>query len=147
MSGWLGSCSQGDGGVVDEQVVIEVTGDRPADELRSLRDWLVAEEELRGRVRLELSPPKPGALGSAVAALTVALGPGGVATAAASVLISWIRRRTGTVSVKVSRPDGTSTEFSATNVSGLDATEVQRITAELSRSLNPVGDRESDDTG
>lgn len=132
---------------MDERLVVEVVGDRSADELRSLRDWLVAEEELRGRVRLELSPPEPGALGSAVAALTVALGPGGVATAAASVLISWLRRRTGNVSVKMIRPDGTSTEFSVTNVSGLDATEVQRITAELSRSLDPVGDREIGDAG
>jgi hypothetical protein len=132
---------------VDERVVVEVVGDRSADELRSLRDWLVAEEELRGRVRLELPPPEPGALGSAVEALTVALGPGGVATAAASVLISWLRRRTGNVSVKVVRPDGTSTEFSATNVSGLDATEVRRIAAELSRSLDPVGDRGTGDAG
>ncbi|MEU6507828.1 MULTISPECIES: hypothetical protein [unclassified Streptomyces] len=128
---------------MDERLVVEVVGDRSADELRSLRDWLVAEEELRGRVRLELPPPEPGALGSVVAALTVVLGPGGVATAAASVLISWLRRRTGNVSVKLVQPDGTSTEFSATNVRGLDAMEVQRITAELSRSLDPVRDREN----
>ncbi|MER6029925.1 hypothetical protein [Streptomyces sp. NPDC001851] len=132
---------------MDERLVVEVAGDRAADELRSLRDWLVAEEELRGRVRLELSPPAPGALGSLVAALTVALGPGGVATAAASVLISWLRRRTGDVSVKVVRPDGTAAEFSASNVHGLDAAEIQRITAELSRSLDPAGDRETDDAG
>ncbi|MFJ2021612.1 MULTISPECIES: effector-associated constant component EACC1 [Streptomyces] len=132
---------------VDERMVVEVVGDRSADELRSLRDWLVAEEELRGRVRLELPPPEPGALGSVVEALTVALAPGGVATAVASVLISWLRRRTGDVSVKVIRPDGASTEFSATNVSGLDAAQIQRMTAELSRSLGPVGDREPDDAG
>ncbi|GGU98177.1 hypothetical protein GCM10010260_37940 [Streptomyces filipinensis] len=132
---------------MDERLVVEVVGDRSADELRSLRDWLVAEEELRGRVRLELPEPEPGALGSLVAALTVALGPGGVATAAASVLISWLRRRTGDVTVKVLRPDGTSVEFSTTNVSGLDATEVQRIAAELSRSLDPAGDRTSGDAG
>ncbi|MFI5774577.1 hypothetical protein ACIA74_40090 [Streptomyces sp. NPDC051658] len=132
---------------MDERLVVEVVGDRSADELRSLRDWLVAEEELRGRVRLELPPPEPGALGSIVAALTVALGHGGVATAAASVLIAWLRRRTGDVSVKTTRPDGTSTEFSATHVSGLDATELQRITVELSRSLDPVGDRETGDAG
>ncbi|MGW3205602.1 effector-associated constant component EACC1 [Streptomyces sp. NPDC001135] len=130
---------------MEERLVVEVAGDRAADELRSLRDWLVAEEELRGRVRLELPPPAPGALGSLVAALTVALGPGGVATAAASVLISWLRRRTGDISVKVVRPDGTSAEFSATHVLSLDAAEVQRITAELSRSLGPVDDRETGD--
>jgi hypothetical protein len=130
---------------VNERITIEVAGDRAADEFRSLRDWLVAEEELRGQVRLELPPPDPGALGSVVEALTVALGPGGVATAAASVLISWLRRRTGNVSVKVVRTDGTSAEFSATHVSGLNATEVQRITADLSRSLEPVEDRQFSD--
>lgn len=130
---------------MDERLFVEVIGDRSADELRSLRDWLVAEEQLRGRVRLESPPPEPGALGSVVEALTVALGPGGVATAAASVLISWLRRRTSDISVKMTLPDGTSTEFSTTNVSGLDAAEVRRITAELSRSLAPVGDEETDD--
>ncbi|MYS44987.1 hypothetical protein GTY23_27930 [Streptomyces sp. SID5998] len=125
--------------------MVEVVGDKPADELRSLRDWLVAEEELRGRVRLESPPPEPGALGSVVEALTIALGPGGVATAAASVLISWLRRRTGDISLKATWPDGTSTELNVTNVKGLDVTEVQRMTAELSRSLAPADDRDIGD--
>ncbi|WP_439947329.1 effector-associated constant component EACC1 [Streptomyces sp. BBFR109] len=130
---------------MDERLVVEVVGDRSADELRSLRDWLVAEEELRGRVRLESPPPEPGALGSVVEALTIALGPGGVATAAASVLISWLRRRTGDISLKATWPDGTSTELNVTNVKGLDVTEVQRMTAELSRSLAPADDRDIGD--
>lgn len=87
-----------------------------ADELRSLREWLVADEELRGRVRLSEAAPAPGTLGSVVDTLVVALGPGGVATATASVLIAWIRRRKSDVTIKGTRQDGSSFELHATNV-------------------------------
>jgi hypothetical protein len=117
-------------------VTVEVEGDRPADELRSLRAWLIAEQGLRGRVRLAESPPAPGTLGGVVEALTVALGPGGVATAMATVLITWIRRRTGKVSVKVTRADGASFEFSAPQINAMSSAEVRAVTAELSRALD-----------
>src|SRR5215813_8465127 len=80
----------------DEDTSVEVTitalGEGPA-ELRSLREWLVREEELRGRVTLIEPAPRPGTLGSVVESLLVMLGPGGTATALASVLITWIRHR------------------------------------------------------
>jgi hypothetical protein len=117
-------------------VTIEVVGSGTADEVRSLREWLVAEDALRGRIRLVASPPEPGALGSAVEILTVALGPSGVATALASVVISWLRRRTGAVSVKVTRPDGTSFEYSAAQLGASEAMEVLQRTSELARGLS-----------
>ncbi|MFF7633314.1 hypothetical protein ACFZB9_09205 [Kitasatospora sp. NPDC008050] len=130
---------------MEKRVLVRVEGGGSADELRSLRQWLVEEEALRGRVVLDEAPPPPGALGALAETLTVALGPGGVATAVASVLISWIRRQRGNVSVKVTRPDGTATEFSASHVSGLDAAQVRQLTAELARSLDRGGSPESGD--
>jgi len=118
-------------------VAIEVqTGLADAGDVRSLRQWMVADEMLRGRVRVSTAPPDHGTLGGVVETLTVALGPGGVATALASVLISWIRRRTGNVSVKISKPDGASYEFSATNIRSLSGVELQEVTAKLARHLD-----------
>ncbi|AUG75451.1 hypothetical protein CFP65_0488 [Kitasatospora sp. MMS16-BH015] len=105
------------------------------DDLRSLRQWLTEEEALRGRLELERVRPAPGTLGTVTETLTVLLGPGGVATAVASVLISWIRRRRGTVTLKVTRPDGTATELSATHVGGLDAAQVRQLSLDLSDSF------------
>ncbi|MEV8322320.1 hypothetical protein [Kitasatospora sp. NPDC056731] len=122
--------------MVDDQLLVKVEGGNSADGVRSLRQWLVEEDQLRGRVQLAEAPPAPGTLGAVLDTLTVVLGPGGVATAVASVLISWIRRQRGNVSVKVIRPDGTVTELSATHVSGLEALQVRQLAAELSRSLD-----------
>jgi hypothetical protein len=122
---------------VDVSVVI--AGDGAGDELRSLRAWLVEEDELRGRVRLRQRPPEPDELGAVDDVLIVALGPGGVATVLASVLITWIRHRTGDVTVKLTRPDGTSVDVTAKHVRGLAAADVQTLTTELSRSLDAGG--------
>ncbi|MFF2073274.1 hypothetical protein ACFVXG_00785 [Kitasatospora sp. NPDC058162] len=121
---------------MDDLARIRIDGTGSTDELRSLRQWLIEEDRLRGRVQLAEAPPEPGTLGSVLDTLTVALGPGGVATAVASVLISWIRRQRGNVSVKVTRPDGTVAELSATHVSALEAPEVRQLAAELARSLD-----------
>ncbi|MFI1168573.1 hypothetical protein ACH4UM_34620 [Streptomyces sp. NPDC020801] len=117
------------------EVTLEVEGHRTADELRSLREWLLNEEGLRGRVRLVDGPVVPGTLGSGVEALAVILAPGGIATAVASVLIAWIRHRTSDVTLKVTRPDGTSYEISATDVPDFGTTAVADLAAQLSASV------------
>jgi hypothetical protein len=114
------------------EVTLEVEGDRAADELRSLRAWLLDEDALRGHVRLVAGTVVPGTLGSGVEALAVILAPGGVATAVASVLIAWIRHRTSDVTLKVTRPDGTSYELSVTDVPDFGATAVADLAAQLS---------------
>lgn len=121
-------------------VSVVIVGDRAGEELRSLRAWLVEENELRGRVRLRQRPPEPDELGAVDDVLTVAFGPGGAATVLASVLITWIRHRTGNVTVKLTRPDGTSVDVTAKHVRGLAAADVHTLTAELSRSLDAGGD-------
>lgn len=123
---------------------ITVAGQGAVAELRSLRAWLTSESALRGRVRLIQGQAAPDALGSLPEALVVALGPGGVATAAATVLIAWIRRRTGDVSVRVSRSDGAETEVTATHVRGLDAAAVREMVAEWSRSLEGGEEKPAD---
>jgi hypothetical protein len=91
-----------------------------AERLRSLRSWLSDDDSLRGRVRVTHSPPGPGTLGAIVDALVVVLGPGGVATALAAALITWIRSRHGDVEVRVRCANGAEVELSARRVRGLD---------------------------
>lgn len=117
-------------------MTLAVEGRHSADELRSLREWLLGADVLRGQVRFVEPPPAPGTLGSVVETLAVALGSGGASTATASVLIAWIRRRTSDVELRVTRQDGSSYELTATNVPDMDATAVD----ELAKWLSAGGD-------
>ncbi len=117
------------------EVTLTVTAERAGDEARSLREWLLGQDELRGRVRLVESPPQPGRLGSVVETLAVALGPGGVATATATVVIAWLRRRTSDVTITVKKPDS-DFELTATNVKGVDAGELAELTRRVSAELD-----------
>ncbi|MET8625100.1 hypothetical protein ABZW30_15325 [Kitasatospora sp. NPDC004669] len=59
---------------MDNRLLIRVTdADRGA--ATSLRTWLRAEPELRGRVELTAAPPRPGSLGTLADVLTGAAGP------------------------------------------------------------------------
>lgn len=105
--------------MVDAAVIAE--GPDAADQLRCLHEWLADVEELRGRVSRKEGPPKPGTLGPVLDALTVALGPGGAATAFATAAIAWLRNQRGEVRIKVTLPDRQSVELTAKRVSNLDA--------------------------
>jgi len=69
---------------------ISVAGTDPAGELESLSDWLRAEPELVGRVRLVGPEPDPIHLGALADVLTVAVGAGGALTVLASSLRAWL---------------------------------------------------------
>ncbi|NUS44046.1 MAG: hypothetical protein HOQ24_10210 [Mycobacteriaceae bacterium] len=112
-------------------VTLRVEARRTVDETHSLLDWLQADGALRGRVRQVRSEPPPGVLGPGVDSLVVALGPGGVATALATVLVTWIRRRTSDVTLKVTGPDGETYELNVTNVGNVDAAAVQNLARRL----------------
>ena len=110
-------------------------------EVRSLREWLVAEPGLR--VRLVPPAPRAGTLGGAVEVLAVAVGQGGAVTALVSVLVAWLRRRVGDVSVTLTRPDGTSISVDAKHVRGMDTAEVADLVADITRSLaGPVEEQD-----
>lgn len=121
------------------EVTVTAVGLRVSGELRSLRQRLAAEEELRGRVRLEEPRPEPGTLGAVTDTLTVALGPGGVAAVFAGTLIAWIRHRTSDARYKLTRPDGTVMEVEAQRVRDLDAAGVRALAEQLARSFDDGG--------
>jgi hypothetical protein len=121
------------------EVGLTVVGDDATAGMRSLEAWLAGHDELRGRVRPVVTVPQPGTMGSVADVLMVALGQGGVATAMASVLISWIRRQSGKVSVNVTHPDGTTITLSADHVRGLTTEEVRSVITQLGTTLDGAG--------
>jgi len=116
-------------------VTITVQAEQAVDELRSLDQELTDADELRGHVRPVAALHRPGELGVLDSALVVALGQGGAVTALATVLVAWLRRRVGNVSVKVTRPDKTVLEVNAENLRGLTADQVMVLVTELGTSL------------
>ena len=114
------------------QVWVEGTG---GDEIRSLRDWLLREEELRGRVRLIETPPRSGELGPVADGLVVALVPGGAASVLAADAIAWIRAQRADVTVTVQQSDGSSVRLEGRRVRGLDADAARELVERASRML------------
>lgn len=120
------------------EMTISVVGRDSADELRSLRAWLAEERSLRNGVRLVDSAEVVGTLGSVVDVLAVTVGPGGLVTALATALVSWIRHRTSDVTLRVTRPDGTKIELTAARLPGADPAAVAALAAQLSVSSDRV---------
>lgn len=121
-----------------ESVALTVNG--IADDVAGLAAWLNAEDELRGLVRLDPGPLSTGVLGADLPQLAVGVGSGGVATAMASAVIAWLRRRAGAVSLRVTRADGTAVELHAEHVHRLDATALQVQVAQLAALAWPEGE-------
>jgi two-component sensor histidine kinase len=119
------------GGVMELVISID-TGQREP-EARSLWDWLVAEPALRGQVRAVEKPDM----------LTVTLGPDDVAAAVANVLIAWLRRRVGDVTVTITRPDGVWVTVDAEQIRELEPSAVEELVDGLARTL----DRPAEDFG
>jgi hypothetical protein len=119
------------GGLMELVISID-TGQREP-EARSLWDWLVAEPALRGQVRAAEKPDM----------LTVTLGPEDVAAAVANVLVAWLRRRVGDVTVTITRPDGVWVTVDAEQIRELEPSAVEELADGLARTL----DRPAEDFG
>ena len=107
-----------------------------------LAAWLAAEDDLRGCVRRVPEAVPSGALGADLAQLAVSVASGGTATAVASVIIAWLRRRAGPVTVRVSRKDGSSIEVHADRVREMDADALRALADQVATTVwpgDPVG--------
>ena len=125
---------------VPVEVKITAAGDHSAEEMRSLREWLLQEQELRGRVTLDEAAPEPGTMGALSEVLTVTLAPGGFGTVFAGAFIAWIRHRTSNADYRLIRRDGSVIEVSAKHVRGLDGEALQTQVAELLGALDDTGE-------
>ncbi len=121
-------------------VTINVGGpDATVEDLRDLFRSLRGEEELRGRVELVEAAPEPGTLGGWPDWVMVALSHSGAVTVLASAVITWIRYRTGKMSITITRSDGTSVWLDLDRVRGMDPAEVAKL---VERTAAALGDGE-----
>jgi hypothetical protein len=78
------------------QILLALPDGSSGDQLRSLRDWLGRESELRGHIGSVESVPVAGTLGGGlVKALTIGVGSGGAITVLVSGVVSWLRQLVG----------------------------------------------------
>ncbi|GAB2539501.1 hypothetical protein GCM10027167_50350 [Nocardia heshunensis] len=124
------------------EVTVQIEGNGDTDALRMLWDWLIVEPDLQGYLNLAQAPPRDGQMGAVTESLSVILGQGGAVaagfTAFSTVLIAWIRRQTGSVTVKVTRSDGSGFEYTASNTDRMSESEVTALTATLTGMLAPA---------
>jgi hypothetical protein len=74
-------------------------------ELRSLYDWLKAEQDLApGTVKTASPPVQDGHMGTALDVVTIALGSGGAVTVLAGSLGVWLRNRGSDVKFEITGP-------------------------------------------
>jgi hypothetical protein len=74
-------------------IVLALPDGSSGEQLRSLRDWLSRERDLRGHIADIKSTPGPGKLdGGLMKALSVAVGSEGAITVLVSGIISWLRQ-------------------------------------------------------
>jgi hypothetical protein len=106
-----------------------------ADELRSLRRWMLDVRSLSGPADLQQADPKPGEMGSLTDALVVAAGSGGAITAIAGALVSWLRHRTTDLTIKITRPDGSALEVDGKRVRGVDSEQLNVMIKDLAAQL------------
>jgi hypothetical protein len=112
-----------------EPLILSLVG--TSDDAINLDESLNLDSELRGRVRLAPAAAPEGTLGADLTQLLVTLESGGMATAFATVLVTWIKKRAGSVTAKITRPDGTSFELTAERVHGLKPDDLQKQVAQL----------------
>jgi hypothetical protein len=122
-------------------VTLSVTGS--LDDAAALGALLDTDPELRGRARRVVAQVPEGVLSGGLPELVIALGSSGVATALASVLMVWLRQRSGSVSLHITRSDGTQFELTAERVRTLGSGElraqVDQLTAQLSADSDVAG--------
>jgi Effector Associated Constant Component 1 len=122
-------------------VTLSVAGS--LDDSVALGALLDTDPDLRGHVRRAVAQVPEGVLSGGLPDLLIALGSSGVATALASVLMVWLRQRSGSVSVHITRPDGTQLELTAERVRALGSDElrahVDQLTTQLSTDADVAG--------
>jgi hypothetical protein len=115
---------------------LRLTGSDDPAEARELEAFLTSDPELRRWVTARGAAPEPGTMGSVADVLVVALGQGGIATALASVLISWIRRQRSKISVHARCSCGKEITVSADHIRDLKPDQLRGQVAELAEQLH-----------
>jgi hypothetical protein len=119
----------------ESRVTLSVTGG--FDDAAALDAELDSEPDLRRHVRRVAADSPPGSLGGELPQLLVTLASGGLATALASVIVVWLRQRTGSITIRVTRADGSELELAAERVKKMDHETLRAQTDQLRALLWP----------
>lgn len=111
--------SQADGAL--EARLRVVAEDDPREELVSLHDWLLHEDELRGRVGHADTAVGAGEMGALSDVLVVALSSGSAVTVLARSVSTWLKQRRADVTIEIVGPDGRKTKVTASRVPDAEA--------------------------
>jgi hypothetical protein len=117
------------------EIHVSLDGSENTEILVALRMALSGEEALRGRTSMVSAPPEPGTLGGGLTAIAVQLGPAAI-TAFTTVLVAWIRQRSGRVKLLVTNRDGLRIEVDAEKFQARDAATLHQMTAELAARMS-----------
>ncbi|MEU4624271.1 hypothetical protein AB0G04_30385 [Actinoplanes sp. NPDC023801] len=102
----------------------------------ALAAFLDQQPPLRGRVHLVGDGQQAGGISQSVAMIIVDLGPTVLGTFA-GLVIAWLRHRTGTTQVTITRADGTKLDLQAQRVKNLSGPELTALATELGKALDP----------
>lgn len=87
------------------------------DDVISLREWLLDDSELRGRVRLVERSPRAGEMGALADTLIAAVGAGGALTVLFESLKTWFAQpKRSDLEIEVRTPDGRTVTVDAKRV-------------------------------
>lgn len=109
-------------------------GDTSPTQENDLSAMLSSHPLLRGRVQLSTERHDASGLNPSLAALLVDLSPAALG-AFTSILLTWLRHRTGSTRLTLRRPDGARLELSAQRVRNLNAAELTTLATQLTEAL------------
>ncbi|MEV4706629.1 effector-associated constant component EACC1 [Actinoplanes sp. NPDC049316] len=112
-------------------------GDRPGSAVNDLSTALNSHAQLRGRTQLSTERHHGSGLNETLTTLLVDLSPTALG-AFTTILLTWIRHRTGTTRLTVRRPDGARLELSAQRVRNLNADQLAALSVQLTEALSPA---------
>jgi hypothetical protein len=112
-------------------------GNHPGSEVNDLSMALNSSPQLRSRTDLNTERDHGSGLNQTLTTLLVDLSPAALG-AFTTILLTWIRHRTGTTRLTVRRPDGARLELSAQRVRNLNADQLAALSAQLTEALSPA---------
>lgn len=128
---------EGRGRFVRVSLRLDGGGNPPGSEVSDLSTALDSHPQLRGRTHLNTERHHASGLNQTLTTLLVDLSPA-VLGAFTTILLTWIRHRTGTTRLTVRRPDGARIELSAQRVRSLNADQLTALSAQLTEALSPT---------
>jgi hypothetical protein len=118
------------------RITVQATDHRDPDRQEgALAAFLDQQPQLRGRVHLIGDGQQTGGISQSVAMIIIDLGPTVLGTFA-SLVIAWLRHRTGNAHVTITRADGTKLDLQAQRVKNLSGPELTALATELGKALN-----------